>query len=81
MGLSRRALGIIKANIAFALLVKAVVIGLTLVGITNLWLAILADTGATLLVILNGMRLLRHGAAGPRAGRNQDDRSTEDQPV
>ncbi len=81
MGLSRRALGIIKANIAFALLVKAVVIGLTLVGITNLWLAILADTGATLLVILNGMRLLRHGAPGPRAGRNQDDRSTEDQPV
>lgn len=59
IGLSRRTLNIIKANIAFSLLVKALVIGLTFVGITSLWLAILADTGASLLVIANGMRLLR----------------------
>ncbi len=58
MALSRRALNIIKTNIAFSLAAKAVVIGLTFAGITNLWLAILADTGASLLVIANGMRLL-----------------------
>lgn len=64
IGLSRRALGIIRANIALALVAKAVVIALTVAGVTNLWLAILADTGASLLVILNGMRLLRHGEDG-----------------
>ena len=60
IGLSRRALRIIRANIAFALAVKALVIGLTLLGLTSLWLAILADTGATLLVVANSMRLLRY---------------------
>lgn len=57
--LSRRALGIIKQNIAFALLVKAVFIAGTFWGITNLWMAVFADTGAALLVIANGMRLMR----------------------
>ena len=69
VGLSRRALRIIRANIAFALAVKALVIGLTLLGLTSLWLAILADTGATLLVVANSMRLLRYqpwdGTDGP----------------
>lgn len=64
MGLSRRALNIIKANIAFALLVKAVFLVLTLVGAANLWMAILADTGASLIVIANGMRLMRNSTAG-----------------
>lgn len=69
IGLSRRALRIIRANIAFALAVKALVIGLTFLGLTSLWLAILADTGATLLVVANSMRLLRYqpwdGSDGP----------------
>jgi Zn2+/Cd2+-exporting ATPase len=39
--------------------VKVAFLILTLVGIANLWLAILADTGAALLVIANGMLLLR----------------------
>ncbi len=56
--LSRKALAIIKQNIAFSLVVKAVFIALTFAGITNLWLAVFADTGAALIVILNGMRLL-----------------------
>ena len=60
--LSRAALRTIRVNIAFSIAVKALFLLLTLAGIANLWLAILADTGAALLVIANGMRLLRFGA-------------------
>jgi len=56
--LSQRALRIIKQNIAFALLVKAAFITGTFWGITNLWMAVFADTGASLIVIANGMRLI-----------------------
>lgn len=57
--LSRRALRIIKQNIAFSLLVKAVFLALIFFGASTLWLAVLADTGSSLIVIANGMRLLR----------------------
>jgi Cd2+/Zn2+-exporting ATPase len=57
--LGRRTLRIIQTNIAFALGVKAVFLVLALLGFTSLWLAILADTGATLVVIANAMRLLK----------------------
>jgi Cd2+/Zn2+-exporting ATPase len=57
--LGRRTLGIIRFNIAFALGIKAVFLALALLGAASLWLAILADTGATLLVIANALRLLR----------------------
>ena len=56
--LGRRTLAIIRFNVAFALGIKAVVITLAFMGYAGLWLAILADTGATLLVILNSLRLL-----------------------
>ena len=56
---ARRTLTIIKQNIAFALTLKAVFVVLTLFGVASLWLAIAADTGASLLVIANGLRLLR----------------------
>ncbi len=57
--LGRRTVRIIQFNIAFALALKAVFLILALLGHTSLWLAILADTGATLLVIANALRLLR----------------------
>lgn len=57
--LGQRTLRIIKQNISFALFIKAVFIAGTLVGITNLWMAVFADTGASLIVIANGMRLMR----------------------
>lgn len=57
--LGRRTVGIIQFNIAFALALKALFLVLALFGYTSLWLAILADTGATLLVIANALRLLR----------------------
>lgn len=55
---SRRTLGIIRQNITFSLATKAVFVILALAGISSLWLAIAADMGASLLVTLNGLRLL-----------------------
>ena len=56
---SRRTLSTIRQNVAFALGVKAVVFALAVAGLATLWLAIAADMGASLLVIANGLRLLR----------------------
>jgi len=57
--LGRRTLNMIRFNIAFALGIKAIFLFLAVFGLTSLWLAILADAGATLLVIANSLRLLR----------------------
>lgn len=56
---SRRTLNVIRQNITFALAVKGVFVVLTLAGHASLWSAIAADMGASLLVIFNGLRLLR----------------------
>ena len=45
--------------VALALGLKAVFLITTLLGVTGLWIAILADTGATVLVTINALRLLR----------------------
>jgi Cd2+/Zn2+-exporting ATPase len=60
--MGRRTLSVIRFNVFFALGIKAVVLTLAFMGIAGLWLAILADTGATLLVILNSLSLLGRGA-------------------
>jgi Cd2+/Zn2+-exporting ATPase len=57
--LARAAMANIRQNIAIALGLKAVFLVTTIFGLTGLWLAILADTGATVLVTLNALRLLR----------------------
>jgi Zn2+/Cd2+-exporting ATPase len=57
--LGRRTMSIIRFNIIFSLALKALFLALTLFGQASLWLAILADTGATLLVVANSLRLLR----------------------
>jgi len=56
---SRRALRTIKQNIVFALGLKFAFIVLAVAGVASLWMAIAADTGASLLVIFNALRLLR----------------------
>ncbi len=56
---SRRALTIIRQNIYFALGVKAVFVVLTLFGYSSMWAAVAADSGATLVVVANALRLLR----------------------
>jgi len=57
--LSRNALKIIKQNITFSLVIKAIALLLIVPGWLTLWLAVFADMGATLIVTLNGLRLLR----------------------
>lgn len=57
--LSRKALRIIKANISFSILIKLVALLLVVPGWLTLWIAILSDMGATIIVSLNSMRLMR----------------------
>ena len=71
VGHSRRALAVIRQNIVFALGVKAVFVVLTFAGYSSMWGAIAADTGASLLVVFNGLRLLRTGKDG--LSRNAGD--------
>ncbi|CCG41397.1 heavy metal translocating P-type ATPase [Magnetospirillum molischianum] len=59
VGLSRTVMSNIRQNITIALGLKAAFLVTTIVGLTGLWPAILADTGATVLVTANAMRLLR----------------------
>lgn len=56
---ARRALRVIRQNIALALGLKLVFLAAAAAGKATLWMAVAADTGATLLVTLNGLRLLR----------------------
>ncbi|MFS2013548.1 heavy metal translocating P-type ATPase [Azospirillum sp. CT11-132] len=58
VALSRRTMANIRQNIALALGLKAVFLLTTVLGVTGLWPAILADTGATVLVTANALRLL-----------------------
>jgi Cd2+/Zn2+-exporting ATPase len=58
IGLSRRARRIIIQNVVVALALKGVFFGLAVAGVATLWMAVFADMGASLLVTLNGMRLL-----------------------
>jgi Cd2+/Zn2+-exporting ATPase len=57
--LGRRTLRIIRLNIFLSLATKVVFVALTMLGSATLWMAVLADMGTSLAVILNGMRLLR----------------------
>ncbi len=57
--LSRATMSNIRQNITFALGLKAIFLVTTLFGVTSLWMAILADTGATVIVTANALRLLR----------------------
>ncbi|MEJ6788157.1 heavy metal translocating P-type ATPase [Brevundimonas sp. BR2-1] len=59
IALSQGVMGNIRQNITIALGLKAVFLVTTVLGVTGLWPAILADTGATVLVTANAMRLLR----------------------
>ena len=58
--LSRKTRAIIFQNIVTAILLKVFFLLLTLLGLATLWMAVIADMGASLLVIFNGLRLLRN---------------------
>jgi Cd2+/Zn2+-exporting ATPase len=57
--LSRAAMRTIQANVAVSIGIKLAFLVLVLLGWGSLWLAVLADVGTSLLVTLNGMRLLK----------------------
>jgi Cd2+/Zn2+-exporting ATPase len=63
--LSRAAKRVIAENIGLALVIKLLFLSLAVAGLATLWLAVLADVGASLIVIANGMRLLRFRAPDP----------------
>ena len=56
---ARKAERIIRTNIAFSILTKAAFVVLAVAGLATLWMAVLADMGASLIVIANGLRALR----------------------
>mgnify|MGYP003462842551 CR=1 FL=1 len=59
MRIARRTIGIAKQNIVFAIGVKVAVLVLATMGLGNMWLAVMADVGVTVLAVLNAMRALR----------------------
>ena len=65
IAVGRRTVRIIQFNVWFAIVIKALFLVLAFTGHTSLWLAILADTGATLLVIANALRLLKTTTPSP----------------
>ncbi|MBL7664290.1 MAG: cadmium-translocating P-type ATPase [Bacteriovoracaceae bacterium] len=58
----KRVLRVIQFNIIFAILIKAIFFVLAFLGLSNLWLAVAADMGASLLVTFNALRLLKINA-------------------
>ncbi len=57
--LSRHTAAVLTQNIALALSIKAIFLVVTLTGHATMWMAVFADMGVSLLVVLNGLRLLR----------------------
>lgn len=57
--LSRATVAILRQNIALALVIKALFLGFALAGQATMWMAVFADMGVSLLVVFNGLRLLR----------------------
>ena len=61
IGLSRRALRIVQANIGLSLAIKGLFLLLAIGGAATLWMAVFADMGMSLLVTLNGLSVLGYG--------------------
>ncbi|AMB84114.1 ATPase P [Pseudomonas agarici] len=59
IGLSRQTAAILKQNIVLALVIKAIFLAVTFQGLATMWMAVFADMGVSLLVVFNGLRLLR----------------------
>ena len=68
IGLARWTRAIVRQNIGFSLGTKAVAAVLALFGFVTLWMAVLVDVGATLLVVANGLRILRSRPMGALRG-------------
>lgn len=74
---ARKTMRIVKQNIIFALGVKAIVLVLSALGLTNMWLAIFADVGVSILAILNASRALMVGKFANPATETLEGRASE----
>ena len=59
MDISRKTMSIVRQNIVFALGIKALVLVLSAVGLANMWAAVFADVGVSMLAILNSFRAMQ----------------------
>ena len=59
VGIARKTLNIVRQNIVFALGVKFLVLALSAVGLANMWMAVFADVGVSVIAILNASRMLK----------------------
>jgi Cd2+/Zn2+-exporting ATPase len=59
VALGRRMVSLVRQNVAASIAIKAAFLAMAVAGYASLWMAVLADMGTTLLVIFNGLRLLR----------------------
>ena len=80
IGHSRRAMSIIRQNIAISLATKALFVGLTAFGMASMWGAIAADVGVSLFVVANALRLLngQEHALSPTDGESVGGRMAKD---
>ena len=68
IAISRRTLRIVRQNIVFAIGVKLLMLALGALGLANMWMAVFADVGVSVIAILNSLRAMRTGrvATGDR---------------
>ena len=59
ISISRKTMRIVKQNIVFTLAVKGVILVLSAMGLTNMWIAVFGDVGVMVIAILNSMRAMR----------------------
>jgi Cd2+/Zn2+-exporting ATPase len=59
VNIARKTLRIVRQNIVFALTVKFLVLALSAVGLANMWMAVFADVGVSVIAILNASRMLK----------------------
>ena len=57
--ISKYTKNVIKQNLIFSISVKILILLLSVLGLANMWLAVFADTGVTLLTILNALKILK----------------------
>ncbi|MBO6763681.1 MULTISPECIES: heavy metal translocating P-type ATPase [Alphaproteobacteria] len=79
VALSRATMANIHQNVVFALALKGLFLVTSVLGITGLWIAVLADTGATAIVTLNALRLLRF--KGAKSTDDERDDGTSSRPL
>ncbi len=70
MMIARKTLSIVKQNIVFAIGIKLLMLLLGALGVVNMWAAVFADVGVTILAILNALRSMRVSNVLPHIGRS-----------